>query len=123
LHSSKKKTPFEAKKENNEKGLVTRSKMKLTFDDDKKSVTIETPKGNKFIISEDQKGFSMTDQNGNKFEMNDSGISIESKKDIKIKATGDCKIEGVNGEFKGSATLKLNGGGQAELKGGMVMIN
>ena len=45
-----------AKDDNNVKGYVSRSKMKLTFDDDKKVVVLETPGGNTLTLSDDDKG-------------------------------------------------------------------
>ena len=55
-HSSAKPAPEPAKDDNNLKGYVSRSKLKLTFDDDKKVVGLETPGGNKLTLSEDAKG-------------------------------------------------------------------
>ena len=54
-HSSAKPAPEPAKDDNHVKGYVSRSKMKLTFDDDKKVVVLETPAGNKLTLSEDDK--------------------------------------------------------------------
>jgi len=58
--------------------------MKFIFDDEKKIITLETPAGNKMMLSEDAKGISFVDQNGNKITMDDSGIAIESIKDVII---------------------------------------
>ena len=44
LHSSSKPAPISASDDNHEKGFFTRSEMKILFDDDKKEITIETPK-------------------------------------------------------------------------------
>ena len=131
LHSSKNAAPVKAKDENHIKGLVTRSKMKVMFDDEKKIITIETPAGNKVVISEDDKSITTKDQNGNESKMSDEGISVKSPKDIKIEATGDVSIKGknvkveaqMNFEAKGSVGAKLEGGAQAVVKGGTVMIN
>ncbi|NTV82958.1 MAG: type VI secretion system tip protein VgrG [Bacteroidales bacterium] len=130
-NSSDKPAPITAADDNHEKGFQTRSKMKMIFNDDKKSFTLETPAGNKFIISEDEKKIHLEDQNGNKITMNEDGIKIESFKDIIMKATKDIKAEGVNVEVKGSAQTKVSGSGGAELssggstavKGSVVQIN
>jgi uncharacterized protein involved in type VI secretion and phage assembly len=105
--------------------------MKWQFDDDKKEILFDTPKGNKVLISEDQKGITLEDQNGNKIVMNDSGIEITSSKDFKIKASGDVSVEGTNSEIKANAQYKASGGSGAELsssattivKGSTVNIN
>ncbi|TEB40308.1 Rhs element Vgr protein, partial [Flavobacterium circumlabens] len=43
LHSSGKPAPITAADANHQKGIVTRSEMKVVFDDEKKSIGIETP--------------------------------------------------------------------------------
>ncbi|WP_276132328.1 type VI secretion system tip protein VgrG [Polluticoccus soli] len=131
LNSSKLPAPLPGSDDNHQKGFVTREKMKLLFDDEKKSITIETPAGNKIIISDDEKGIKLEDENGNKMQMNTDGIIMESAKDVQIKATADIKIEGVNVEIKASANLKGEGSAGAafkssaitEIKGSMVNIN
>ena len=108
-HSSAKPAPEPAKDDNHLKGYVSRSKMKLTFDDDKKVVVLETPAGNKLTLSEDDKTASLADQNGNKITLDDSGITIESAKDMILKAAGDVKLEGTNVECKAQASFKAEG--------------
>src|SRR5439155_9734289 len=81
-HSSAKPAPEPAKDANDVKGYVSRSKMKLTFDDDKKSVVLETPSGNKLTLSEDEKTVSLVDQNGNSVALEQGGITLKSAKDI-----------------------------------------
>ena len=131
VHSSAKPAPETATDNNHLKGYVSRSEMKMVFDDDKKIFTLETPAGNKLVLSEDEKSITLEDQNGNKIVMNSDGITLESAKDIILKATGDLKMEGLNFEanasvgatVKGSATLNLEASGTATLKGGIVQIN
>lgn len=131
MNSSKLPAPLPGSDDNHQKGFVTREKMKLIFDDEKKSITIETPAGNTIIISDDEKGITLKDENGNKMQMNTDGIIMESAKDVQIKATGDIKIEGINVEIKASANLKGEGSAGAafkssaitEIKGSLVNIN
>lgn len=131
LHSSKNVAPLEAKDDNHQKGWVTRSEMKILLDDEKKSILIETPAENKILISEEDKSILIQDQNGNKIQINSDGISIESAKDIIMKATGDIKMEGVNIQSKASAAFKAQGSASAEIsssatttvKGSVVQIN
>ncbi len=130
-NSSDKVAPLPTADDNHEKGYVSRSEMKVIFNDDKKSITIETPAGNKFILSEDEQAISMNDQHGNKFVMNQDGIKLESIKDIVLKAATDVNVEGVNANIKGSAAAKVEGSGSAEIsssgntviRGSMVQIN
>jgi Rhs element Vgr protein len=132
LNSSKKPAPLQAKKDNDEKGFFFKSKMKILFHDKDKSMTFETPKGNKLILSEKDKGITIKDQNGNKLIMNDEGIKIESTKKMIIKASsGDIEAEGLNIKQKASAQFKAEGSGGielsssaiAKLKGSLVQIN
>jgi len=113
--------------------------MQLTFDDDKKIITLQTPGGNKVTISDEDKGITLTDQNGNTFAMSDRGIAMNSPKDITLEATGkltlkatqDVSIEGLNVNIAANAQFKAQGHAGAEvsssaiavLKGSLVMIN
>ena len=131
LNSSAKPAPITASDDNNEKGYVSRSEMKMIFDDDKKSFSLETPAGNKFLITEEDKEIHLKDQHGNEIIMNEDGIKIQSIKDIILKASGDIKAEGVGIGIKGSGNTKVEGNSGAELssggvtnvKGSMVNIN
>ncbi len=131
LNSSAKPAPLPASDDNHEKGFFTRSEMKLVFNDDKKSVILETPAGKKISVDEDTGIIQLEDENGNKFTLNSDGVTIESCKDVIIKATGDVKVEGINIEIKASAQLKAEGSAGAELssgasttvKGSIVQIN
>lgn len=139
LNSSAKPAPEPAADDNHRKGYVSRSEMKMIFDDEKKVFSLETPAGNKLVLSEDETAITIEDQNGNKIVLDADGILIESAKDIVLKATGDVKTEGVNLEskaqaqlkaeasagvtVKSSATLNLEAGATAVLKGALVQIN
>jgi uncharacterized protein involved in type VI secretion and phage assembly len=131
VHSGAKPSPIPASDDNHEKGIVTRSKMKLMFNDEVKSIIIETPKGNKLVLSEEDGGITIEDENGNKVMTSSDGISIESTKDIILKSSGDVKIEGTNIEIKANANFKAEGGAGTEMsssatttiKGSLVQIN
>ncbi len=72
LNSSAKPAPITASDDNHEKGFVTRSEMKFIFNDDKKSVVLETPGGKKITVDEDAGIIQFEDENSNKVTM-DSG--------------------------------------------------
>ncbi len=122
---------FPEKDDNHIKGFVTRSKLKLTFDDDKKVITLQTPAENKIIINDDEGSIVLQDQNNNKITMNSDGITVESAKDLILKAANNVTIKGVKieaeatSEFsaKGNTKAALQSSGQTEIKGGTVMIN
>ena len=131
LHSSAKPAPIVAADDNHEKGFVTRSEMKLMFDDDKKSITIETPAGKKIVLDEDAGSILVQDENSNTFTLDSDGVTLESGSDFNIKATGDVNIEGINVNVKANAEFKAEGSAGAEvstsavavLKGSLVQIN
>lgn len=133
LHSQAKPAPVTASDDNHEKGFYTRSKMKLVFNDDKKSITIITPKNKSIVINDDDGSIILSDELNNKITMNSDGISIESQKDIVLKATGNINAEATqNIDLKASTGLKAKGAVTSDfgdstcmtsLKGSMVNIN
>jgi len=122
LHSSKNQAPIPADNKNHEKGWTTRSGMKLIFNDDHKSIVIETPKGKKVTIDEKTDKIQLEDEHQNKIVMDKNGISVESGKDLTLKATKDIKLEGINIEQKAQATFKVESQGQAEIKATADMV-
>lgn len=148
LYSSAKTPVYAAADENNyTKAITTKSKLKISFDDEKKITKIETPAGNTVTLNDDAKAIEIVDQNSNSIKMTSSGIEIKSGKDIKLTATGnitldatgklnltskqDVAVEGLNiantakvgFTAKGNATAEISASGQTVVKGGMVMIN
>ncbi len=147
LYSGKKKPPQVATADNFIKALVTRSKLTLEFNDDKKIITLNTPGKNQVVISDDGKSILLQDQTGNKIELSEKGISLDSAKDIMISAKGKVSITADNNieteakkdikcdaanitlnaktglSAKGGATAKLTGGTQVTVKAPMVKIN
>jgi phage baseplate assembly protein gpV len=115
LYSSSKAMPFPITEDNYLKGFVTKEETKIMMDDEKKSIELSTKNGNTLTISDDLKGFVIEDENSNKIILNDQGITIESCKDLNIKATGDIKVEGVQIGIEASAIM--------ELKGSMINLN
>lgn len=147
LYSSKNIPAYTPEAANNTKALVTRSKMKVEFDEEKKIITITTPAANKMVISDDGKSILLQDQNNNKVTLDSAGITLDSPKDITLKAQGkivlnaasnieatakmDIKQTGLNitntanvgFTAKGSATAEVSASGTTTIKGAMVMIN
>lgn len=132
LHSSANATPLEATDDNHEKGYFSRSGMSLLFNDDKISFTISTPAGNTIAVDDDKKQIGIEDQHGNKIVMSSDGISIESAKDLIMKATGEVKIEsqkdlglkaGIQFKAEGTAGLEIKSSATTVVKGSIVQIN
>ena len=131
LHSSGKPAPLVASDDNHQKGIFTRSEMKVLFDDEKKSIAIETPAGKKIIIDEDAGIIKIEDENSNVITLDSNGIKMESAGKIELKASGDVSIEGSNVSIKASAQFKAEGSAGVEMsssataivKGSIVQIN
>ncbi|MGD2180614.1 type VI secretion system tip protein VgrG [Lusitaniella coriacea] len=103
MYSEKNAVPWTVTEKNNEKGIITRKKLKLFFndEDDKESIIIETPKGNTIILSDkENEGIQILDQNKNTAIMNSDGIQLISDKDITIKAKGNITLEGKEIDIK-----------------------
>ena len=91
LHSSSKhQSPLPEDKGKEQFGFVTKSGIKLVFDDSNKRLTLAVPTGNgdrkKTIVVNDATGaLELKDENKNSIKMNASGITIESSKIVTIK--------------------------------------
>ena len=132
----------------NSKGIATKNDLKIEYNDADKVLTIKTPEGNEFVLSDKDKSVSLKDLNGNKMTMDNSGISLSSIKDVVIKANGkvdiqgelgvsnaapggDINLEGLNVQAnakisfsaQGSASAELKAAGNTSVRGAMVMIN
>ena len=147
LYSSNHTPPYTLASENNTKAIVTRAKLRLVFDEEKKEITIITPAENKIVLSDDSKSILLQDQTGNKVQLDPSGILIDSPKDITVNAKGkiaisaigeisataqqDVSVTGLNVTntaqvgftAKGNATAELSASGQTTVRGALVMIN
>ncbi|WP_299677251.1 type VI secretion system tip protein VgrG [uncultured Dokdonia sp.] len=122
LNSSTKPAPLTASDDNHEKGIVTRSEMKMIFNDDKISYVLETPAGKKVTLDEDADLVQIEDEHANILTFNSDGITMESAGDINIKATGDVNVEGMNINGKANAQLKVEGSAGAEISSGAVTV-
>lgn len=123
LHSSSKASPVKAGDDNHEKAIVTRSGMRIHWNDEDKVATIDTPAGNSIILSEKDKSVVIADQGGSSVKLSADGIALESSKDIVLKAKGDVKVEGLNIKAKGSAGAEVQSSGTTVIKGALVNIN
>ena len=131
LHSSAKPAPEPGSDDNHRKGVVTRSGMKLTFDDDTVVTRLETPEGNVLALSEDDASVTLADQNGSSITMDASGITIDTQGDLVLRAAGDVTLDGrdisatatAQLTAEGAAGAELSSSGTAVVKGSLVKIN
>jgi uncharacterized protein involved in type VI secretion and phage assembly len=109
LHSNKKAAPLEPEKKNDKKGYVSRSEIKLIFDD----------------------GITVKDDDGNKIVIEKTGITMEASQDITIKGGKSLSLAAPKISIKADASLEAEGtasaavksSGVTEIKGGLVKIN
>ena len=147
LYTSAKKPYTSTEEENNLKAFVTRSKMKIEFNEEEKEISISTPEGNNIVLNENKQEILIEDQNDNQIKTSSSGIELKSSKDIKISSggslqlsaqgkvdissTADLSVKGLNinqeadvgFSAKATANLELNSSGVAVLKGSIIQIN
>jgi Rhs element Vgr protein len=147
LYNGKNAPVYTPEAKNNTKAFVTRTNMKIEFDEEKKNISIVTPGNNSIVISDDGKSIEIKDQNNNSIKLSTDGIVIDSAKDVKISAKGNITMDAVakvsvtaktdvalsglninataNVGFtaKGNATAELSAAGQTTVKGAIVMIN
>ncbi|MDR0748938.1 MAG: hypothetical protein LBF62_05150 [Tannerellaceae bacterium] len=126
---------------------VFKSRFKIEFDKENNILSIFLPDSKRVDIGGQGKSISLSDQFKNRIKMDESGITIESVKNITLKAQTDIAVEsGANlslkaksnttmeglkieakaqTEFtaKGDAKAELSASGQTVVKGAVVMIN
>ncbi len=127
LHSSAKPAPMPASNDNHVKGYVSRSGMRLHFDDDQRILTLATPAGHALVLDDAAGALTLQDGHGNKIVLDASGIAIESagalalkaatattleaQASLSIQAASDLKLEAAaNAELKAGASVRLSGG-------------
>lgn len=150
IYSQKNKpySDFNPNEKNSMKGIVTKSELRVMFDDENKILTLTTPGNNTLVLDDKNKQIEVKDENGNSMVMTSSGITIKSDKDINLQAGQKVSIKGNTGidiqssggdviikgnniretaqmqyTAKGNMTAVVQGGTELTLKAAMVMIN
>jgi len=144
IHPAAELVPSE---KNNLKAIVTKSGLKLVFNDEDNSIVLSTTNDNRIRLDEENKQIQISDQNENVFMMSSDGVSLSSPKSISIDASDQViikgqqgvKIESSGGDVETTAmnikqtadiqyaaegeTSSLQGGAELTLKGALVNIN
>jgi uncharacterized protein involved in type VI secretion and phage assembly len=128
--------PVAEDKFKNIKGIYINENFKIEFDEDKKSILIQTNKGKDgnriYLTDSEDPNIAIIDKNENKIEMNKDGIVITSAKHVAIKAPkGDLTIDALNitmkakKEFKadGKTTMEVTSSGSTTIKGTPLKLN
>lgn len=139
---------FTPNEKNSMKGIVTKSNLRIMFDDENKVLTLITADKNTIELSDKEKQISIKDDNGNSIVMSSAGIAIKSNKSLSLEAAQGVKIKGDTGvtvessggdvstkgvnvietadmqyAAKGNMDATVEGGTMLTLKAAMVMIN
>jgi uncharacterized protein involved in type VI secretion and phage assembly len=123
LNSSAKKAPLRASDDNHEKGIFTRSKMRVHFHDQTKTITIDTPAGNSIKLDEAGKTIEIKDQNQNKVTMSPTGIKLNSPKNVDIEAGVNLSLKAGAQLTIGAVTLGVKADGNLSLEGAMAKMS
>jgi Rhs element Vgr protein len=131
LHSSAKPSPIPLTDDNHQKAIISRSNIKIIWDDDKNSITISTPGGNQIKLDDEGGEIHISDAHQNSVKMDDQGITIHSGKDLILKANQNIDLEGMDISSKAHGRFSAEGGAGAEvktnaiavIKGSLVRIN
>jgi Rhs element Vgr protein len=123
LNSSAKPAPITAQDDNHEKGFTTRSGMRLHFNDETKTIIIDTPAGNSFQLDEQGTKIEVKDQNSNKVTLDTAGISLESPNNIEIKAGVNLTLSAGASLSIGGATLSVKADGNVGIEGAVTKLS
>lgn len=109
LYSKKNTAPYKPDKDNSTKAIVTKSELKIEFNDKDKITTISTPKENKIVLNDKDEKIIITDKKKNVITLSKDGIVIESKGKMELKAAKDVTIKGKNIKIEATSKLDLAG--------------
>ena len=123
LHASGRPAPFPPEEENGVTGYVSRSGHRLVFEEAGDRISLETKAGDTLILSGEDGTVKLTDQHGNRLEMSSDGITLESAKDLTLKAAASLRIEGNSVAISGSSACSIESGGSLDLRGALIQLN
>jgi Rhs element Vgr protein len=85
--------PYPSAAGNYIKGIKTRGKIEMIFDDQNMIFEVKTP-GKRTVRLDDRAGtVTISDDNKNSITLSSSGITVDSAKDLVLKAAGDITIQ------------------------------
>jgi len=124
LYSSARAPAYTPDEKNPKKAITTAAGLVLEFDDKQKILTLKTPgdadskKPNQLVISDAGKSITLTDQQQNSVTLSASGITLDSKSAVNIRAANDITLESTGGNVTIKAAQALSASGtEASVKG------
>jgi Rhs element Vgr protein len=113
LHGKKQPPPYPPDALNTKKGILTRSRLEISFDDANKVIEIRTPSGRSVRMDDGSGQVTVADANQNSITLAPKGVTIESASDLTLKARGSVVIDA-------GKDLSLAAKGDASLEGQQV---
>lgn len=111
LWSATEVPPVAAQTDNDEKAIVTRSGLRIDFDDDNSAVTVHTDGGRRLTLSDGDARCVVEDALGNVIVLDGDGISVTAAGDLRLAASGSISLDGATlsttaptAEFPGTVT-------------------
>jgi uncharacterized protein involved in type VI secretion and phage assembly len=92
LYGKQRPPPAAPEPGNDARSLVTRGKLELAFDDERKTVAIKTPGGQRVTLDDSGASVSLEDENGNAIVLSKNGIVLASTTGVTIIAEGNVTI-------------------------------
>lgn len=146
VHSNKRQTPLELGEKNRYKGIVSRSGVKIIWDEENSGLIMTTPGGREISLDDTSKEMLLKDDQGNTVTLSDNGIRFKTAHDLIIETDGDMSlVSGRNLNLKAKQNLSLEAMNiqhsaksamdfkstktevkatiQLKLEGGLIMIN
>lgn len=117
LHSRSHPAPIAAQDTNHEKGFTTRSGMRLHFNDDSQTITLDTPGKHSIVIDDRSQRITLTDSNQNSIEMAPTGITIKSATNLTLQAGAQLQLAATTGLSIGGATVSMEAKGPVSVQG------
>lgn len=89
------------------KAIMSKTQLKITFNEEQKEITVATPGGNQMILSDEDKNIQLSDQNGNSIKMSVKGIDIISAGSINMKAEQAISVDSSAINCRGNDSINL----------------
>jgi hypothetical protein len=94
MHGSKNPPP-DGFTDTKRKAIITTRDVRIVFSEaDKPAVTISTPDGRTVTLDDDGQSITLSDANKNTITLDANGITIDSGKDLTLRAAGAVKVTG-----------------------------
>lgn len=147
LYSGARTPPRTPESKNDIKAIVSRAKVTIEIDEEKKQIKISTPGGHAVTLDDDTQKVTIVDSNNNSLEMAAGGVTLKSPANITIKADGSMTLDAQAGvtvksaakvaieapqiqanasvafSAQGQASAELTASGKVTVQGALVTIN